>query len=109
MFTFDSHSRNTDGLHHPNGRGVLLSFSTTSSLSDNVKSFYKISRNIFIETQYDLQYISINITDEIKNEVVNKLWCRRKTVSKKSSNKKQLGLKTGIKTSKKKKNDKQIY
>ena len=48
MFTFDSRRRNTDGLHDPNGRGVLLSFSTASSLNDNVKSFYEISRNIFI-------------------------------------------------------------
>lgn len=37
VFTFDSHSRNTDGLHDPNGWGVLLSFATASSLSDNVK------------------------------------------------------------------------
>ena len=62
MFLFDLHSWNTYGLHDPNGQAVLLSFSTVSSLNDYIKSFYEISSNISSETQYHLQYISIERT-----------------------------------------------
>ena len=70
VFLFDSHSRNTYGLHDPNGQAVLLSFSTVSSLNNYIKSFYEFSSNMSSETRHDLQYISIDITAEIKR----KLW-----------------------------------
>ena len=102
-FLFDSHSRNTYGLHDPNGKaGNLLSFSTVSSLNNYIKSFYEISSNISSETQYDLQYISIEINTEIKKEIVSKLGRKRKAVYNKSSNMKRGESKTGTKTSKKK-------
>ena len=62
VFLFDLHSRNTYGLHDPNGQAGLLSFSTVSSLNNYIKSFYEISSNISSETQYHLQYISIEKT-----------------------------------------------
>ena len=56
-----------------------------------------------------MQYITIEITNEIKKEIVTKLGCKRKTVYSKFSNMKQGESETGIKTSKKRKNDNQIY
>ena len=103
VFLFDSHNRNTYGLHDPNGQAVLLSFSTVSSLNNYIKSFYEISSNISSETQYDLQYISIEVTTEIKKEIVSKLGRKRKAVYNKSSNMKQGESETGIKNSKKRK------
>ena len=68
---------------------MLLSFSTVSSLSSYITC----------ETQYDLQYFSIEITDEIKNKILIKQGCRSKAVYNKSSNMKQCKSETGIKTS----------
>ena len=109
QYGLDSHSRNTCSLHDPNGRAVLLSFSIVSSLNNYIKSFYEISSNISRETQYDLEYISIEITNEIKKEIVSKLGRKRKAVYSKSSNMKRDESEFGIKTSKKSKNDNQIY
>ena len=89
VFLFDSHSRNTCGLHEPNGQAVLLSFSTVSSLNKYIKSFYEISSNISSEAQYNLEHISIEITNEIKMEIVCKLGRKRRTVYNKSSNMKR--------------------
>ena len=102
-FLFDLHSRNTYGLHDPNGQAVLLSFSTVSSLNNYIKSFYEISSYISSETQNDLQYISIEITIEIKKEIVSKLGLKCKAVYNKSSNMKRGESETGTKTSKKRK------
>ena len=60
LFLFDSHSRYTYGLHDHDGRVLLLRLSTVSSLNMYIKSFYDISSNISSETQYGLQYISID-------------------------------------------------
>ena len=86
MFLFDSHSRNTYGLHDPTGQAVLLSFSTVSSLNNYIKSFYEFSSNMSSETRHDLQYISIDITAKIRKEIVSKLGSKRKAVYNKSSN-----------------------
>lgn len=79
---------------------MLLRSSTVSSLHCGIKSFYEISSDISCEIQYKLQYLSIEITDEIKNETMSKLGRRRKAIYNKSSNMKQQELKLGIKTSK---------
>ena len=89
-------------MHDPNGQAVLLNFSTVSSLNNYIKSFYEISSNISSETQYDLQYISIEVTTEIKKEIVSKLGRKRKAVYNKSSNMKQGESETVKKASKKK-------
>ena len=73
MFLFDSHSGNTGGTHNSNWRAAILSFSTFRQLGNYIKSFHEISSNISSETQYDLQYISIETTDEIKNKIVIKV------------------------------------
>ena len=86
MFLFDLHSWNTYGLHDPNGQAVLLSFSTVSSLNNYIKSFYEFSSNMPSETRHDLQYISIDITAEIKKKMVSKLGSKCKAVYNKSSN-----------------------
>ena len=52
---------------------MLLSFSTISSLNNYIEPFYDISSNISSETPFELQYISIEITNEIKKEVESKL------------------------------------
>ena len=109
MVLFDSHSRNKNGLDNPNGRAVLGSFSTVCSLNSYLKSFSEISSNISIENQYDLQYIRIEITGEIKNKIVGKLGRRHKALYNESSNLKQRESETRIKTSKKRANDNQIY
>ena len=74
-----------------------------------MKSFYETSSNIFSETQCDLQYISIEITNEIKNQISRKLGCIRKALYNKSSNMKQIESECGIKSSRKIKNDDQIH
>ena len=88
---------------------MLFSFSTVSSLNNYIKSFYEISSNMSSENQYDLHYISIEMTTEIKKEIVSKLGCKRKTVYNKSSNMKRGESEAGIKTSRKGKNDNEIY
>ena len=60
------------------------------------------------ETQYDLQYISIEITNEVKKEIVSKLGRKRKAVYNKSFNMKRGESETEIKTSKKKKKKKKM-
>ena len=68
MFSFDSQSHDTSGFHEPNGKAVLRKFSVVSSLN-NIKHFFESSSNNSLETQYSLQYISIDITEETRNEV----------------------------------------
>ena len=68
MFSFDSQSHDTSGFHEPNGKAVLRKFSVVSSLN-NIKHFFESSSDNSLETQYSLQYIRIEITEETRNEV----------------------------------------
>ena len=86
-----------------------LSFSTVCSLNNFIKPFHEISSNNSSEAQYDLQYISIEKTNEIKKEIVRKLGRKRKAVNNKSFNMTRGESETGKKISIKRKNDNQIY
>ena len=63
-----------------------------SSLNSYIKSFYENSTSIFLETQYDLQCISVEIVENDKTEILTKIRLKRKCVYHKSyyeKNKKQ--------------------
>ena len=81
VFLFDSHSRNINGRHDPNGQAVLLKFSLLSCVNNYIKSFYEDSLNISPETQYDLQYISVDLTEESKNQIVSVIRRKRKSTA----------------------------
>ena len=77
FFIFDSHSHNTTGFHVRNGKAVLLKFSTISSVNNYIKVFYE--NNISFETQYDLQYINVEIMEASKNGILDILRHKHKT------------------------------
>ena len=82
-------------------------YSNVTLLNNDIKSLCEISSNIFSETQYDSQCISIEITNEIKNEIASPLGCKHKVLYNKSSNMKKGESEAGIKMLKK--NYNQIY
>ena len=69
FFIFYSHSHNTTGFHEANGKEVLLKFSTISSVNNYNKAFYE--NNISFYTQYDLQYINVEIMEASKNGILD--------------------------------------
>ena len=92
IFVFDSHSRNADGYHDPNGKAILLEFCLVSSLNSYIKSFFENNTSISLETQCDLQCISVEIVEKNKTEILTKIRLKRKYVYHKSyygKNKKQ--------------------
>ena len=88
FFIFDSHSRNTTGFHDPNGKAVLLKFSTLSSVNNYIKTFYE--NNISFQTQYNLQYINVEIMEASKNGILDILRRKRKASYNKSYKSKQI-------------------
>ena len=84
LFVFDSHSRNADGCHDPNGKAILLEFRLVSSLNSYIKSFFENSTSISLETQYDWQCISVEIVENDKTEILTKIRLKRKCVYHKS-------------------------
>ena len=77
FFLFDSHSDNIDGFNDPNGRAVLLEFRAMMSLNNFVKSFFE-NCTVSLETQYDLQYIGVQISDNLKQEILQSLQRKQK-------------------------------
>ena len=73
IFVFDSHSRNADGYHDPNGKAILLGFCFVSSLNSYIKYFFENSTSISLETHYDLQCISVEIAEKNKIEMLTKI------------------------------------
>ena len=78
VFVFVYHSRNTDGYHDSNGKAILLELCLVSSLNSYIKSFYENSNSISLETQYDLQCISVEIVEKNKTETLTKIRLKRK-------------------------------
>ena len=63
-----------------------------SSLNSYIKSFFENCTSISLETQYDLQCISVEIVENDKTEILTKIRLKRKCVYHKSyyeKNKKQ--------------------
>ena len=83
FFLFDSHSRNIDGFNDPNGRAVLLEFRTMMSLNNFIKYFFENYTGVSLETQYDLQYICVQISDNLKQEILQSLERKRRSLHKK--------------------------
>ena len=79
FFLFDSHSDNIDGFNDPNGRAVLLEFRAMMSLNNFVKSFFE-NCTVSLKTQYDLQYIGVQISDNLKQEIHQSLQQERKSL-----------------------------
>ena len=84
LFVFDSHSRNADGCHDSNGKAILLEFRLVSSLNSYIKSFFENSTSIFLDTQYDLHCISVEIVENDKTEMLTKIRLKGKCVYHKS-------------------------
>ena len=84
LFVSDSHRRNADGYHDPNGKAILLEFRLVSSLNSYIKSFFENSTSISLETQYDWQCISVEIVENDKTEILTKIRLKRKCVYHKS-------------------------
>ena len=78
MFIFDSHSRNTNGYHDPNGKAILLEFCLVTSQNSYIKPFYEDSTNISLKTKYDLQYISVEMVQQNETEILTKIRLKRK-------------------------------
>ena len=71
VFLFDSHSRNDQGFHDPDGKATLLEFRSMTSLNKFLKTFFIENVDVSAETQYDLQYISINVSGENKHQILD--------------------------------------
>ena len=63
----DSNSRNNQGFHDPNGKATLLEFRSMIFLNF-LKTFFIENVGVSVETQYDLLYISVNVSDENKHQ-----------------------------------------
>ena len=78
VFLFDSHGRNNQGFHDPNGKATLLEFRSMTSLNNVLKTFFIENVSVSAETQCDLQYISVNVSDENKHQILDSLGGRRR-------------------------------
>ena len=65
FFLFDSNSLNIDDFNDPNDRAVLLKFHTMMSLNNFYKSLFENCTGVSLETQYDSQYIGVQIPDNL--------------------------------------------
>ena len=70
FFLFDSHSRNIDGFNDPNDRAMLLEFRTMITLNNFIKCFFGYCTNVPLEIQYDLLYTGVQISDNLKQEIL---------------------------------------
>ena len=80
FFIFDSHSRNIDGFNNPNGQAVLLDVCNMMFLKSFIKSFFENFTGVSLETQYDLQYIGVQISDNLKQEIIQSLQRKQKNL-----------------------------
>ena len=80
IFLFDSHSRNIDGFNDPNGRAVLFKFRTMMPLKNFIKSFFENCTGVSLETQHDLKYIGKQISNNLKEEILQSLQRKRKSL-----------------------------
>ena len=79
VFLFDSHCRNDEGFHDHNGKATLLEFKSMTTLNNFLKTFFIENVVVSAETQDDLQYISINVSEENKHQILDSLGKRRKS------------------------------
>ena len=97
FFLFDSHNRNIDGFNDPNSRAVLFEFRTMMPLKNFIKSFFENCTGVSLETQHDLQYIGVQISDNLKEEILQSLQRKRKSLHNKVyQTKKKTGDPTSI-------------
>ena len=94
FYVFDSHSRKGKGFHDPNGKAILLKFCSITSVNNYLKVFY--SSIVSLDTQYDLQYVSIDIDRNSINEIKVKLQRKRKLQYNNSYNRKEEAKKRKI-------------
>ena len=94
FYVFDSHSRNSKGFHDPNGKAILLKFCSITSVNNYLMVFY--SSIVSLDTQYDLQYVSIDIDRNSINEIKVKLQRKRKLQYNNSYNSKEEAKKRKI-------------
>ena len=66
VFLFYSHSRNNQGFHGPNGKATLLEIRSMTSFNNFLETFFIENIGVSAETQYDLQYTAINVSEEKK-------------------------------------------
>ena len=96
VYVFDSHSRNRYGFHDPNGKAILLKFSSINYLNNYLKSFY--NSMVSIDTQYDLKYVGIEIDLNKRNEIHSKLQRKHKVLHTRNySSRKEIKIKKNAK------------
>ena len=74
---FDSHSCNDQRFHDPNGKATSLEFRSMTFLNNFLKTFFIENVGVSAETQYDLQCIAFNVSEENKHQIWDSL--RKKT------------------------------
>ena len=80
FFLFDYHSRNIGGFNDLKDQAVLLEFHTTMSLNNFIKSFFENCIGVSLETQYNLKYIGVQISDNLKQEIIQSLQRKQKSL-----------------------------
>ena len=71
VFLFDSYNRNDQGFHCPNGKATFLEFRSMISFNNFLKALFIENVGVLAETQYDLQCISINVSEENKHQILD--------------------------------------
>ena len=73
----NSHSRNDQGFHDPNIKATLLEFRSMLSFNNFLKAFFIENVGVLPESQYDLQYISINLSKENMHQILESFGPRK--------------------------------
>ena len=81
VFVFDSHSRNSSGEHVENGYAVLLEFPAVSVANRFLKT--TLYDKVSAETQYDLTYIKVDISETSLGVIRTVLKRRRRNENRK--------------------------
>ena len=86
IFVFDSHSRNSQGVHTPNGQSVLLEFRSIKAFNLFIMTYFEKNYDGTSTLQYDIQNIKVktsetaaqNVLDSLKEQTSRKKMCIKK-------------------------------
>ena len=78
LFSFSTRRCNDQGFHNSNRKATLLEFRPMTSRNKFLKTFFIENVGVLVETQFDLQYISVNLSQENKHQIMDSLGRKRK-------------------------------
>ena len=78
LFSFSIRRCNDQGFHNFNRKATLLEFRSMTSRKKFLKTFFIENVGVSVETQFNLQYISINLSQENKHQIMDSLGRKRK-------------------------------